>query len=58
MSDVMGKERRQKRGLSPIIHDSPIYGSGFLLSLTIVAFFLWLGVSQFRKMEKTFADLI
>jgi len=39
-------------------HDSPIYGSGFLLSLTIVAFFLWLGVSQFRKMEKTFADLI
>ena len=39
-------------------HDSPIYWSGFLLSLTIVAFFLWLGVSQFRKMEKTFADLI
>ena len=39
-------------------HDSPIYWSRFLLSLTIVAFFLWLGVSQFRKMEKTFADLI
>jgi len=38
--------------------DSPIYLSGFLLSLAIIAFFLWLGVSRFRKMEKTFADLI
>jgi hypothetical protein len=24
----------------------------------LVAFFLWLGVRQFRKMEKSFADLI
>lgn len=39
-------------------NDSPIYWPGFLLSLTVVAFFLWLGVSQFRKMEKTFADMI
>jgi lipopolysaccharide transport system permease protein len=38
--------------------DSPIYWPGFALSLIVVAFFLWLGVSQFRKMEKTFADLI
>lgn len=37
---------------------SPIFWSGFGLSLTIVAFFIWLGVSRFRKMEKTFADLI
>ena len=37
---------------------STIYWPGFALSLAIVAFFLWLGVSQFRKMEKTFADLI
>ena len=36
----------------------PIYWPGFALSLVVVAFFLWLGVSQFRKMEKTFADLI
>ena len=36
----------------------PIYVPGFLLSLAIIAFFLWLGVSRFRKMEKTFADLI
>ena len=37
---------------------SPIYWPGFALSLLVVAFFLWLGVSQFRKMEKTFADTI
>jgi lipopolysaccharide transport system permease protein len=38
--------------------NSPIYMPGFLLSLAIITFFLWLGVSRFRKMEKTFADLI
>lgn len=38
--------------------ESPIYMPGFLLSLAITAFFLWLGVSRFRKMEKAFADLI
>ena len=38
--------------------NSPIYMPGFLLSLAIIAFSLWLGVSRFRKMEKTFADLI
>jgi lipopolysaccharide transport system permease protein len=38
--------------------NSPIYMPGFLLSLAIITFFLYLGVSRFRKMEKTFADLI
>lgn len=38
--------------------ESPIYWPGFALSLIITAFFLWLGISSFRKMEKTFADLI
>ncbi|PJC75308.1 MAG: phosphate ABC transporter permease, partial [Syntrophobacterales bacterium CG_4_8_14_3_um_filter_49_14] len=38
--------------------NSPIYLPGFMLSLAIIAFFLWLGVSRFRKTEKTFADLI
>lgn len=37
---------------------SPIYWPGFLLSLLVVAFFLWLGISQFRKTEKSFADII
>ena len=38
--------------------ESPIYWPGFALSFTIVTFFLWLGISSFRKMEKSFADLI
>jgi len=38
--------------------DSPPYIPGFILSLVIIVFFLWLGVSRFRKTEKTFADLI
>ncbi len=38
--------------------ESPLYLPGFLVSLTITVFFLWLGISQFRKMEKNFADLI
>ena len=38
--------------------NSPIYSPGFLLSLAIIIFFLLMGVSYFRKTEKTFADLI
>jgi lipopolysaccharide transport system permease protein len=38
--------------------ESHIYWPGFILSLTIVILFLWLGITSFRKMEKTFADLI
>jgi lipopolysaccharide transport system permease protein len=35
-----------------------IYWPGLGLGLVVTAFFLWLGIRQFRKMEKTFADLI
>lgn len=38
--------------------ESQIYWPGFALSLIVVGFFLWLGVTSFRKMERTFADLI
>jgi lipopolysaccharide transport system permease protein len=37
---------------------SPLYVPGFLLSIGVTATFLWLGVRQFRKMEKGFADLM
>ncbi len=37
---------------------SPIYWPGFLLSLVVVAFFLWFGVRYFRKTERTFADMV
>ena len=30
----------------------------FAISMAVTAFFLWLGIRQFRKMEKSFADLI
>jgi lipopolysaccharide transport system permease protein len=38
--------------------DSPVYWPGFLLSLGVIAFFLWLGVSTFRRVERGFADMI
>jgi len=34
------------------------YWPGFVLSLGVMLFFLWLGIRTFRKMEKTFADMI
>lgn len=41
-----------------ILGETDIYLPGFLLSWGVIAFFLWLGVRQFRRMEKSFADLI
>lgn len=38
--------------------NSPFYLPGFLLSCGVVAFFLWLGMHQFRATENSFADLI
>jgi lipopolysaccharide transport system permease protein len=38
--------------------DSRLYLPGFLLSLGIVALFLWLGIAYFRRTERSFADLI
>jgi lipopolysaccharide transport system permease protein len=37
---------------------SPLYLPGFLLSLATIFFFLWFGLRRFRRMEKSFADLI
>lgn len=37
---------------------SAIYWPGFILSLAVVAIFLWFGISRFRRTEKSFADLI
>jgi lipopolysaccharide transport system permease protein len=35
-----------------------LYWPGLLTSVMVTAFFLWFGVRQFRKAEKSFADLI
>jgi lipopolysaccharide transport system permease protein len=37
---------------------STIYLPGFLMSIGVMLFFLILGIYKFRKMEKTFADII
>jgi lipopolysaccharide transport system permease protein len=36
----------------------PFPGQSLLFSIIITVFFLWLGIYQFRRMEKSFADLI
>jgi lipopolysaccharide transport system permease protein len=38
--------------------ESQIYLPGFALSITLVALLLWSGIGNFRKMERTFADVI
>ena len=38
--------------------ESQLYWPGIGLSLGVTSIFLWLGIRQFRKMEKGFADLI
>jgi lipopolysaccharide transport system permease protein len=38
--------------------DFKIFWPGFFVSICIVVFFLWLGIHKFRKMERTFADII
>ena len=38
--------------------ESHIYWNGFYLSVGIMLFFLWLGLRTFRKMERSFADII
>ncbi|MDW8308249.1 MAG: ABC transporter permease [Verrucomicrobiales bacterium] len=35
-----------------------IWWPGFAASIGVTAFFLWLGIRQFRKLERTFADFI
>jgi lipopolysaccharide transport system permease protein len=38
--------------------DSKLYLPGFVLSLGVVVFFSWWGFRQFRRTERTFADLV
>lgn len=37
---------------------NPLYWPGFLMSLGVVAFFLWFGIRYFRATERTFADMV
>jgi len=69
-SAVVPEEWRLLYSLNPVVGvidgfrwailggESVLYLPGFLLSWGVIVFFLWLGIRQFRKMEKSFADLI
>jgi lipopolysaccharide transport system permease protein len=69
-SDVIPANWRLLYSLNPIVGvidgfrwaicrgSAQIYVPGFILSLVVIAFFLWIGVWYFRKTEKTFADII
>ena len=38
--------------------DSPLYVPGFLLSVLVIALFVWIGIVYFRRTERSFADII
>lgn len=69
-SHVIGERWRLLYSLNPLVgvidgfrwsilgDDSRIYVPGLLVSICVTVFFLWYGFRQFRKMEKSFADLI
>ncbi len=69
-SAVVPQEWRLLYSLNPVVGvidgfrwailggESNLYLPGFALSWAVIAFFLWLGIQQFRKLEKSFADLI
>ena len=69
-SSVVPGEWRELYSLNPMVGiidgfrwailggESTVYIPGFLLSWVVILFCLWFGVRQFRRMEKSFADLI
>jgi homopolymeric O-antigen transport system permease protein len=69
-SSVVPEEWRLLYSLNPMVGvidgfrwcllggQSELYGAGLAVSVGVTAFFLWFGIHQFRKMEKSFADLI
>lgn len=38
--------------------ENMLYMPGFIVSLMVVGFFIWLGIGYFRRTERTFADLV
>jgi lipopolysaccharide transport system permease protein len=69
-SDVIPENWRLIYSLNPMVGvidgfrwaicrgDSHVYVPGFILSVAVIAFSLWLGIWHFRKTEKGFADVI
>lgn len=69
-SSVIPEDWRLLYGLNPMVGvidgfrwcllggEADIHMPSFVLSLAVIAFFLWFGIRVFRSTEKTFADLI
>jgi lipopolysaccharide transport system permease protein len=69
-SSVVPQEWRLLYSLNPVVGvidgfrwailrgESTLYLPGFMVSCAVIVFFLWLGIRQFRGMEKSFADLL
>jgi lipopolysaccharide transport system permease protein len=69
-TDVIPENWRLAYSLNPLVGvidgfrwalcrgQSPMYVPGFILSILVIIFFLWLGITYFRKTEKGFADII
>ena len=69
-SSVVPEEWRLLYALNPMVGvidgfrwailggESSLHMPSLSMSWMLIAFFLWLGIRQFRKMEKSFADLI
>jgi lipopolysaccharide transport system permease protein len=69
-SSVVPEQWRLLYSLNPIVGvidgfrwcllggQSELYAPGLAMGIAVTAFFLWFGISRFRKLEKSFADLI
>jgi homopolymeric O-antigen transport system permease protein len=69
-SSVVPEQWRLLYSLNPIVGvidgfrwcilggQSELYAPGLAISIGVTAFLLWFGIHQFRRMEKSFADLI
>jgi lipopolysaccharide transport system permease protein len=69
-SSVVPEEWRLLYSLNPMVGvidgfrwcilggQTQLYVSGLLLGISVALFFLWFGLSRFRKTERSFADLI
>ncbi len=69
-SDVIPEKWRLLYSINPMVgvidgfrwsicgRGASLYMPGFILSMAVTAFFLWLGIWYFRRTEKTFADVI
>ena len=58
-SSVVPEQWRLLYSINPVVGgEAAIYWPGFILSWVVIGLFLWLGIRTFRRMEKSFADMI